>query len=173
MIYEMETENMKLKTENSAVTALLSQERDRIKALESKIIRYESSIDNLNRKVRDREELCQQLEQDLNDKVMLLSRKEQEKEKQRKKYNTKLNLETDKMKREFDQKFREEQLAKEQAMRDKNEKLKLITEIVKDDYRTGQGVSNLVNRFNNQENVRTNSRAAEHVSRPRVRTLKI
>lgn len=166
LIYDMESDNVKLKTENAAVTATLNQEREKIKAFETKIIRYESSIDSLNRKLRDREEMCNRLERELNDKLVLLNRKEHEKEKQRKKYNTKLNHETDKMKREFDMKIKEEQLAKQEMMRDKEEKLKKITEIV-----TGpsQGVSSLVDRFNNQENLRNvSTRPAEHVSRPRV-----
>lgn len=165
----MEAENLKLRTENSAVTALLSQERDKLRAFESKIISYESSIDNLNRKLRDKTEMCLRLEQELSNKVVMLNKKEHEKEKQRKKYNTKLNIETDKMKREFDLKMKEEQIAKEFAVRDKEEKLKLITEIVKDDFRSHQGVSSLVDRFNNQENVtRSTTKVMERSSRPRV-----
>lgn len=170
LIYEMELENMRLRTENSAVIATLNQEREKIKAFETKIIRYESSIDTLNRNLRDKDEMLQHLQREVGEKEVLLSKKEHEKEKQRKKYNTKLNVEAEKMNRELELKLLEQQKKLDQQMKIKDEKLKLVTEIVNRD----DCVSNLVNHFNNQENMRSaentlvRPKPAERVTRPRV-----
>jgi kinesin family protein 23 len=171
-IYEMEMENMRLKTENAAIVATLNQEREKNKAMETKIIRYESSIDSLNRNIRDKDELLEQLEHQVGETEFLLAKKEREKEKQKKKYNTKLTVEQDKMNRELELKLLAQQRKLDQQMRVKDEKLKLVTEIVNRD----DCVSSLVNHFNNQENFRNVEnvtparprKPAEHQARPRV-----
>jgi kinesin family member 23 len=165
VLHDLETENLRLKTENAAVTATLSQERDRMRAYESKLIRHETSLDTLNRKLRDKEEYILRMEQNLGEKQHQLERKEQEKEKQRRKFNSKIAEETDRKNRELEEKLEEQKRKLHSRMRSQEEKLKLVTEIV-----TGedvvQPVSNLIQRFNsNCENLQPSS---ERKARPRV-----
>lgn len=163
IIFEMESENIRLKTENSSVIATLNQERERMKAYESKIIRIESTMDSLNRKVRDREEYIQRMERDLGEKQVMLNKKELEKEKQRRKFTTKMANEKDNMKDELEMKLSEQKRKMQEQMRNKEEKLRLVTNIVNSE--NNDAVSGLINRFNNNENVPS---SAEPVSRSRV-----
>jgi kinesin family member 23 len=154
-----------LKTENAAVTATLNQERERLKAFESKLIRCETTIDGLNRKLRDREDYITQIEQTLSEKQHLIARKEHEKEKQRRKFDSKMAEETDKKKREMQNKLEEQERNYKNRMRTQEEKLRLLTDIVNDV--PSQPVSNLINRFNaNCENAQVPS--SERKARPRV-----
>ncbi|CAO1384121.1 unnamed protein product [Diamesa serratosioi] len=150
IIFEMESENIRLKTENSSVIATLNQERERMKAYESKIVRIESTMDSLNRKVRDREEYIQRMERDLGEKQVMLNKKEQEKEKQRRKFTTKMANEMDHMKDELELKLSEQKRKMQEQMRNKEEKLRLVTNIVNSE--NNDAVSGLINRFNNNEN---------------------
>ena len=150
IIFEMESENIRLKTENSSVIATLNQERERMKAYESKIIRIESTMDSLNRKVRDREEYIQKMERDLGEKQVMLNKKELEKEKQRRKFTSKMAHEKDHMKDELELKLSEQKRKMQEQMRNKEEKLRLVTNIVNSE--SNDAVSGLIDRFNNNEN---------------------
>lgn len=169
MLCDTENENLRLKTENAAVVATLRQERERMNAYESKIGRYESSLDTLNRQIRDKDEYISKLERDLGEKQNQLGRKEQENEKQRQKFNTKIAEQTEKKKRELAIKLNEQQQVLSQQMRSKEEKLRLVTEIVNSDLADGassQPVSNLIHRFNS--NCDVYQPQTERKTRPRV-----
>lgn len=164
-MHDVEAENIRLKTENAAVMATLMQERERIRALESKNTRYESSLDALNRKLRDKDEYIAQMERHIGDKQHQLERKDQEKEKQRRKFDMKLAAENEKL----EIKLGEEKRKMQQAMRMKEEKLRLVTDIVNgtDEGSEPVAVSNLIHRFNsNCENVIPPG--SERKTRPRV-----
>jgi kinesin family protein 23 len=162
---------LRLKTENSAIAATLNQERERIKILEGKLMRYETSIDTLNRKIRDKDEYIAQMEQDLNVKQHLIDRKEHEKERQRRKFDSKLAEETGRKEREMEVKLSEQKRKLADKMRSQEEKLRLVTDIINsEDVRSGP-VSNLIDRFNaNCENVQQPQQhpASERKARPRV-----
>lgn len=160
-----------MKTENAAITATLTQERERLKILENKLIRYETSIDTLNRKVRDKDEYISQIEQELNEKQHQIKKKEQEKERQRRKFDSKLAEENDRKNRELELKLTEQKRKMKDQMRSHEEKLRLVTDIVNggDEDRTVP-VTNLINRFNaNCENIQhpASERKARE-ARPRV-----
>lgn len=145
---------MRLKTENAAVTATLTQDRERMKILEGKTIRYETSIDTLNRKIRDKEEYITQLEQQLNEKQQQIAKSQHEKERQRRKFDNKMAEETDKKNRELEMKLSEQKRLMKEQMRLKDEKLRLVTDIVNRDDIVSEPVSNIISRFNaNCENV--------------------
>ena len=172
LLHDIETENIRLKTENAAVTATLNQERDRMRAYESKIIRYETSLDQLNRKLRDKEEYISKVEQSLGEKQHQLIKKEQEKEKQRRKFTSKIAEETDKKNRELELKLNEQKRNMEEHMRSQEEKLRMVTNIVNNNDTSmsqPQPVSNLIRRFNsNCENI--GPPGSERKTRTRVGT---
>lgn len=167
ILQETEMENIRLKTENAAATATLNQERDRARAYEDKIMHLETSLDALNRQIRDREAYVSQIEQNLHEKNYQLERKDQEKVKQLRKLNSKMVEETEKKDREMQAKLNEERRNMREAMRTKDEKLRLVTDIVNSDTIAPQPVSNLIHRFNsNCENVQPPQ--SERKARPRV-----
>jgi kinesin family member 23 len=167
LIQNLEEENLRLKTENAAVSAVLSQERDRIKSYESNVIRYETTIDALNRKVREKETHIFKLETELDDMQQLLERKTYEKERQKEKFSVKLAKETERKEREVETKFEQRDKRLKAELSEKDAKLKLMREIINDDNETPQ-VANLIHRFNsnNAENIQPPQ--SERKARPRV-----
>lgn len=156
-----------MKTENAAVTATLLQERERMKAYESKLIRYETSLDTLNRQLRDKEDYIGRIEQNLGEKQHQLNKKEMEKEKQRRKFTSKIAEENDKKNRELELKLTEQKRKMQDQMRTQEEKLRLVTDIVNGGDIASQPVSNLIHRFNtNCENVQPPG--SERKARPKV-----
>lgn len=157
-----------MQTEVAAVSATLNQERERMAAYENKILRYESSLDTLNRKVRDKDEYIARLEKSLGDQQAQLEKKEQEKEKQRRKFNSKIAEEQLKKNRELELKLDAQKRKMHDQMRSQEEKLRLVTDIVNGtDVAMSQPVSNLIHRFNsNCENIQPPG--SERKARPRV-----
>jgi kinesin family member 23 len=95
------------------------------------------------------------MERSLGEKQHQLDKKEQEKEKQRRKFNSKIAEEQEKKNRELGEKLDEQKRLMRDKMRSQQEKLRLVTDIVNGgDIATSQPVSNLIHRFNsNCENV--------------------
>lgn len=138
-----------MKTENAAVSATLTQDRERMKALEGKTVRFETSIDALNRKIRDKDEYISQLEQQLSDKQQQIAKTQHANERQRRKFDSKLAHESDKKNRELEMKLDEQKRKMNKEMRLKEEKLRLVTDIVNgNDVIVSEPVSNLITRFN-------------------------
>ncbi|EAT46060.1 AAEL002714-PA [Aedes aegypti] len=130
-LLKIEKENVALKAENSSIKGVLNQSRQKIKAMENKIVIYESSIDDLNRRNRTLEERVRDLQTQLNQKTQMLNQKEIEKERQRKKFTSKIAVESEKMSRELEVKLQEQKNKLRQEMRDKDERLRLVSEIIK------------------------------------------
>ncbi|XP_065361092.1 kinesin-like protein KIF23 [Calliphora vicina] len=131
-LMQMERENLSLRTELASLKAVYKQERDRSYALENKIRVHESSIDVLNNKLGNRERQIDELTRKLRDHQSMLSRKEQEKENQKKKFNSKLAVEVEKLDRLHDLKHAKLQC----KIRSKDEKLKLLSNIIQSDEMT-------------------------------------
>lgn len=127
---QMEKENLSLRTELASLNAVYKQERERSLALENKLRLHESSIDVLNNKISNRERQIDDLTRKLNEHQNLLTRKEQEKEKQKKKFTSKLAVEVDKKDRELEIKLREQRAKLQEKMRIKDEKLRLVSNII-------------------------------------------
>lgn len=169
LIHNIESENIRLKTENASVSATLNQEKERIKILENKMMRYESTIDSLNRRIRDKDEYISQVEQDLNEKQHQITKKDQEKDRQRRRYDTKLAEENEKKRREMEVKLSEQKRKMTDKMRTQQEKLRLVTDIVNGEDLSTNPVSNLINRFNaNCEGVQQQHPASERKARSKV-----
>lgn len=126
----LDRDNLQLRTELASLKAVYKQERDRSAALENRVRIHESSIDVLNNTVAKRERQIQELTHKLNEQEQMLTQKEHEKEKQKKKFNSKLAVESDKNKREFDMKLREQRAKMQERMRIKDEKLRLVSNIL-------------------------------------------
>lgn len=108
-LLEIERENLKLKTENASLKAILGQERQRTVVHENKIIIHESSIDQLNKKLKNRENELHSLQTQLNHKQQLLTQREMEKEKQKKRFNSKIAVEQDKAVKEMETRLQQQQ----------------------------------------------------------------
>ncbi|XP_001983510.2 kinesin-like protein KIF23 [Drosophila grimshawi] len=130
LLMNMDRDNLQLRTELASMKAVYKQERERSLALENKVRIHESSIDVLNNTVSKQERKIHELTQKLSEQDFMLNQKEQEKEKQKKKYNSKLAVESDKNKREFDLKLREQRAKMQERMRIKDEKLRLVSNIL-------------------------------------------
>lgn len=125
----MERENCSLKTENASLKAIYSQSKQRLESFENKIIIHESSIDQLNKKLRQRENEVRELRAQLDQKQQLLTQKEIEKDKQKKRYNSKFAVEQDKLTKEMEAKLQQQKNDMQDKMRDKENKLKRLAEI--------------------------------------------
>lgn len=107
----MERENISLRSENAAMKAVLQQERQRITIHEKKLIIYEHSIDELNKKMRNRENEIRDLRTQVEQKQQMLTQKDIEKDKQKRRYNSKFAVEQDKLTREMEAKMEQHKLA--------------------------------------------------------------
>ncbi|KAH8368864.1 hypothetical protein KR200_010699 [Drosophila serrata] len=130
MLMNLDRENLQLRTELASLKAVYKQERDRSAALEKKVRIHESSIDVLNNTLSKRDRQIEELSFKLNEKESQLTQKEHEKEKQKKKFSSKLAVESDKTKREFEHKLREQRAKLTERMRIKDEKLRLVSNIL-------------------------------------------
>jgi len=130
MLMNLDRDNLQLRTELASLKAVYKQERDRSAALEKKVRIHESSIDVLNNTLSKRERQIEELTFKLNEKENMLTQKEHEKEKQKKKFSSKLAVESDKNKREFELKLREQRAKLQERMRIKDEKLRLVSNIL-------------------------------------------
>lgn len=168
LLQNLEEENIRLKTENAAVLATLNSERDRIKNYEGKVSRYETAIDALNRKVRDKETYIFKLETDMDGMQQQLERKTYEKERQKEKFSMKLAKESEKKDRELENRLEQRDKQLKAQLNSKDAKLKLMRDIINNDgIEELPQVANLIHRFNsNAENVQPPQ--SERKARPRV-----
>lgn len=134
------------------MTATLHQERERLRNYEGKMSRYETAIDSLNRKVRDKETYILKLETELNSLQSQLERRTYEKERQKEKFSIKLARESEKKEREMENKLEERDKHLKAQLSSREAKLQLMREIM--DNEQTPHVSSLISRFNgNTENV--------------------
>lgn len=129
-LMNIEKENISLRTELAALKTVYNQERERTSALENKLRIHENSLDLLNCKLSNRERQIDDLTRKLGQQQNLLSQKENEREIQKKKFNSKLAVETDKKNRELEIRLREQRAKLQEKMRLKDEKLRLVSNII-------------------------------------------
>ncbi|EDV40552.1 uncharacterized protein Dana_GF10567 [Drosophila ananassae] len=130
MLMNLDRDNLQLRTELASLKAVYKQERERSAALEKKVRIHESSIDVLNNTLSKRDRQIEELTFKLDEQKNLLTQKEHEKEKQKKKFSSKLAVESDKNKRELELKLREQRAKLQERMRIKDEKLRLVSNIL-------------------------------------------
>lgn len=101
----MDRELCTLRTENASAKAAFAQERQRLQSHEKRIVLQESVIDQLNKKLKSRDQEIANLQTQLNQKQQLINQKDLEKEKQKKRLNSRFAVEKDRIETELETKL--------------------------------------------------------------------
>lgn len=132
-IMTMEQEYMNLKIENASLKAANSQQKKKVSALEGHLCKTEEQIDSLLRKLNNANDTIRSLQQELKDRNMALNQRLIDKQRVKQKYNTKMQVETDKMNKELEIKLRQQREHLQNQMKEKEDKLRLVKQILVDD----------------------------------------
>ncbi|KAK0075210.1 hypothetical protein PV325_007238 [Microctonus aethiopoides] len=132
MLLSMEQENITYRVENASLKACNAQQKKKLTALEGHVCKTETQIDSLLRKLNNANETIKTLQQELRDRDLALNQRLVDKQKVKQKYNSKIQLETDKMNRELEMKLRQQRQHLQSQMKDKDEKLRLVKRILVD-----------------------------------------
>ncbi|XP_060828110.1 kinesin-like protein KIF23 [Bombus pascuorum] len=130
MIVKIERENVSLKIENSTLKASNDQQQKKISALEAHICKTEAQIDTLLSRLNNANDIIRHMKQDLQNKSMLLNQRAIDKQRVKEKYNSKIQAETDKMSKELESKLRRQRELLQNQMKEKEDKLKLVKQIL-------------------------------------------
>ncbi|XP_046753871.1 kinesin-like protein KIF23 isoform X2 [Diprion similis] len=133
MLLTLEQENMTLKVENASARAFNEQEKKKVSALEGHICKTEAQIDSLLRKLNSANDTIRTLQQELKDRDMVLNQRIIDKQRVKQKYNSKMQAETEKMSRELDIKLRQQRQHLQNQMKEKEDKLRLVKQILVDE----------------------------------------
>ncbi|XP_015434193.1 PREDICTED: kinesin-like protein KIF23 isoform X2 [Dufourea novaeangliae] len=129
----MEQEHMNMKIENASLKATNSQQKKKVSALEGHLCKSEDQIDSLLRKLNHANDTIRSLQQELKDRDMALNQRLIDKQRVKQKYNSKMQVETDKMNRELEIKLRQQREQLQNQMKEKEHKLRLVKQILVDD----------------------------------------
>nr|XP_033336370.1 kinesin-like protein KIF23 [Megalopta genalis] len=129
----MEQEHINLKIENATLKAATLQQKKKVSALEGHLCKSEEQIDSLLRKLNHANDTIRSLQQELKDRDMALNQRLIDKQRVKQKYNTKIQVETDKMNKELEIKLRQQREHLQNQMKDKENKLRLVKQILVDD----------------------------------------
>ncbi|XP_078034200.1 kinesin-like protein KIF23 [Augochlora pura] len=158
----LEQEHMNLKIENTTLKAATSQQKKKVSALEGHLCKSEEQIDSLLRKLNHANDTIRSLQQELRDRDMALNQRLIDKQRVKQKYNTKIQVETDKMNKELEIKLRQQREHLQNQMKDKENKLRLVKQILVDD----NGINSVpVTPKTTVTNLEANARATDGRSR--------
>ncbi|XP_047370546.1 kinesin-like protein KIF23 [Vespa velutina] len=143
MLSLTEQENISLKVENAALKASNAQQKKKILALEGHLGKTEAQIDSLMCKLNNANETIKNMQQELKDRDMALNQRLIDKQRVKQKYNTKIQVETDKMNKELEVKLRQQREQLQNQMKAQDDKLRLMKQILVDenDINSGKIVS--------------------------------
>ncbi|XP_057322889.1 kinesin-like protein KIF23 [Microplitis mediator] len=130
MLVNLEQDNNFYKNENVSLKAVNAQQKKTLDALGNHINKTESQINSLLRKLNSANETIKSLQQELRDRDLALNQRLIDKQKVKQKYNTKMQMETDKMNRELENRLRQQRLHLHNQMKDKEDKLKKVKQIL-------------------------------------------
>ncbi|XP_076626871.1 kinesin-like protein KIF23 isoform X1 [Colletes latitarsis] len=133
MLKTVEQENMNFKIENASLRATNLQQKKKVSALEGHLCKTEEQINSLLRKLNHANDTIRSLQQELKDRDMVLNQRLIDKQRVKQKYNTKMQLETDKMNKELEIKLRQQREQLHNQMKEKEDKLRLVKQILVDD----------------------------------------
>ncbi|XP_066597668.1 kinesin-like protein KIF23 isoform X2 [Prorops nasuta] len=133
MLMSIEQENLTLKVDNSSLKATCSQQKKKITVLEGHLCKTESQIDSLLRKLNAANETIRTMQQELRDRDLALNQRIIDKQRVKQRYNSKMQAETDKMTRELENKLKQQREHLQNQMKDKENKLRLVKQILVDD----------------------------------------
>jgi len=133
-LVQMERDMFNLKSENASLAAMLHNERIKVIAYEEKMAQYEDTVSELSRQVKSRESLIRDMKGQLNQKQQVICQKELEKEKQKRKFDTRLASETGKLAKEMEDKLKEQEEKMKDKFRDKENRIKLAADVLSSDF---------------------------------------
>ena len=133
MLVKMERDNVSLKIENTALKAAGDQQKKKISALEGHICKTEGQIDTLLYRLNSANDIIRHMKQELTNKDMLLNQRDIDKQRVKAKYTNRIQAETDKMGKELESKLRRQREILQNQMKEKEDKLKLVKQILVSD----------------------------------------
>ncbi|XP_044589354.1 kinesin-like protein KIF23 [Cotesia glomerata] len=133
MLLTLEQDNNFYKNENVSLKAVNAQQKKTLDALGNHINKTESQINSLLRKLNSANETIKGLQQELRDRDLALNQRLIDKQKVKQKYNTKIQMETDKMNRELEIRLKQQRLHLHNQMKNQDEKLKKVKQILDND----------------------------------------
>ncbi|XP_015179777.1 PREDICTED: kinesin-like protein KIF23 isoform X2 [Polistes dominula] len=133
MLIKMDRENVSLKIENATLRASNEQQKEKISILENLVCKTEEQIDTLLYRLNSANDTIRNLQQELKDKGMSLNQRLIDKQKVKQKYNNKIQAETAKMSKELETKLQQQREILQNQMKEKENKLKLVKQILVDD----------------------------------------
>ncbi|XP_035735794.1 kinesin-like protein KIF23 isoform X1 [Vespa mandarinia] len=182
MLVKMERENVSLKIENATLKASNEQQKEKISILENLVCKTEEQIDTLLYRLNSANDAIRNLQQELRDKDMSLNQRLIDKQRVKQKYNSKIQAETAKMNKELETKLQQQKEILQNQMKEKEDKLKLVKQILVDDNATDVTVPHKefipVTTLNIPDiatsstvNVTSESTIVDHIPRTTVQTL--
>ncbi|XP_012534885.1 kinesin-like protein KIF23 [Monomorium pharaonis] len=133
ILTKIEQENEHLKYETASLEAANKQQKITISALEKDICKREKRIDELIHKLNSANEMVRNLQQEVRDRDLALNQRLIDKQRVKQRYNTKIQVETDKMNRELEIKLRRQREHLQNQMKEKEDKLRMVKQILIDD----------------------------------------
>lgn len=106
-LVNMQKDTFRLKSENAELKARLNDQQCKIDAYHEKMARYDDTVNELNRQLKSRESLIHDMKGQLNQKQQMICQKELEKEKQKRKLDSRHASETNKLAKEMQIKLKE------------------------------------------------------------------
>ncbi|XP_039305232.1 kinesin-like protein KIF23 isoform X2 [Solenopsis invicta] len=129
----IEQENVKLKIDVASSKAANTQQQKRISALEGYLSGANERIYELDCKLNNANETVRSLQQEVKDRDLALNQRLIDKQRVKQRYNTKIQVETDKMNRELEIKLRQQREHLQNQMKEKEDKLRLVKQILVND----------------------------------------
>lgn len=133
MLSLMEKENISLKVDNASLKATNAQQKKKIVALEGHLGKTEAQIDSLICKLNSANETIKTMQQEVKNRDMVLNQRLIDKQRVKQKYNTKIQVETDKMNKELEVKLRQQREQLQNQMKAQDDKLRLVKQILVDE----------------------------------------
>ncbi|XP_033336674.1 kinesin-like protein KIF23 [Megalopta genalis] len=133
MLLKMERDNTSLRIENSSLKLSNDQQKKKISALESHICKTEGQIDTLLFRLNSANDIIRHMKEEMKNKDMVLNQRAIDKQRVKEKYSNKIQIETDKMGKELETKLRRQREILQSQMKQKDEKLQLMKQILQDD----------------------------------------
>ncbi|KAL0278485.1 UNVERIFIED_CONTAM: hypothetical protein PYX00_000301 [Menopon gallinae] len=121
------------KQENIGIKGTLQQERKRYEILEKQIHYFQTEMNDLRKKVDEKDQIIRHLQQAVEDKDMIISQQTLDKEKVKEKCVSKIAAAKEKMTREMKMKLSKELDEYQTKMRDQQEKFRMIRDFLNDD----------------------------------------
>ncbi|XP_053684824.1 kinesin-like protein KIF23 [Sabethes cyaneus] len=143
-LMKMERENVEVKAENNSLKAALNHKQKKLEELEKRISHYEGVVSECNLRNCALEDQVRELRHQINQKTQQMNQLKIDGERQAKKYNSKMAVET-KTSRELELRLQGQKNKLEEQVRERDEQLRLVSQIIQTPHRRPR--SNSVDRL--------------------------